>query len=436
MKGKEIAIQVAYQGRPKKAAKAPWKGGFVWDKDKEGNDWIGVACQTDGASIWWPLKDHTSDEPDSMSLHYSVPKGLVAVGNGNLRGKDTSEHFDTYHWHVSYPINTYNVTLYAGNFVLLDETYMNPEGKRMDMHHYVLPNNLEKARDHFNQVHDIIAIFEKYFGPYPWFRDGFRLVESPYMGMEHQTAIAYGNGYSNDLAGGTDYIILHEAAHEWWGNGVTASDLGDVWLQEGFATYAEVVYLEEMVGKTVADDHLRWYRFFIKNKYPVVSPRDRRWFHFRKHGDVYTKGAWILHSLRNQMENDKLFFSILKSFSEDNMYGIVDSEDFVELVNAKSGSDYHWFFNHYLYTHQAPELHFAIDKQGNMRYRWANTHPDFKYLKIKVKDGEEQRIIIPSSDVQSIPLKNIEGFNAFMGFVDDKLFAVKESKELLKYNVQ
>ena len=307
-KGSSFQIVFKYEGKPIIAKKAPWKGGFVWKKDKQKNDWIGVACESDGASIWWPLKDHTSDEPDSMRMHYTVPGDLVSVGNGQFEGKTSHGHKTTYNWFVSYPINTYNVTIYAGKYKLLKDSYLGIHGDQLEIQHYVLDEHYEKAKTHFNQVHRILKVYEEKFGEYPWYRDGFKLVESPYMGMEHQTAIAYGNAYKNDLAGGTDYIILHEAAHEWWGNSITAFDLSDVWLQEGFATYAEALYLEDILGNSHYEDHLRYYRWLIKNKYPLIAVSGRRFFHFRKHGDVYTKGAWILHSLRMQLQNDQLFF--------------------------------------------------------------------------------------------------------------------------------
>ncbi|MEL6533860.1 MAG: M1 family metallopeptidase [Bacteroidota bacterium] len=296
LKGSQFVLYVDYTGQPKKAKKAPWKGGFVWEKDEDGNPWVGVACESDGASLWWPLKDHTADEPDSIRLHYTVPKGLIAVGNGQLENSSEMGDRVTYDWYVSYPINTYNVTVYIGKYKKLTQDYTGIDGEEMTLIHYVLGPNYETAKRHFQQVPDILRNFEQQFGSYPWYRDGFKLVESPYAGMEHQTAIAYGNGYENDLNANTDYIILHETAHEWWGNSVTAEDLADVWLQEGFATYAEALYLEDMLGEDAYDSHLFLYRLTIKNKYPVVGVRDRRWFHFRKNQDVYTKGAWILHT--------------------------------------------------------------------------------------------------------------------------------------------
>lgn len=208
-KGEHFAIEVDYGGKPVKAKKPPWKGGFVWKKDCDRNPWIGVACESEGASVWWPLKDHTSDEPDSLRLHYTVPNDLVAVGNGQLESVSESNFKKTYNWFVSYPINTYNVSIYVGKFQLLEDEYVGVSGKNLKINHYVLAENYKKAEKHFKQLHPQLKVFEKRFGEYPWYRDGFKLVESPYAGMEHQTAIAYGNGYKNDH-NKTDYIIPYK----------------------------------------------------------------------------------------------------------------------------------------------------------------------------------------------------------------------------------
>ena len=269
-KNEVFKLKIRYNGKPKVAKKPPWKGGFVWKKDDNGNHWDGVACESIGASIWWPLKDHTSDEPDSMRLHYTVPKGLMAIGNGSFEGKINALNKTTYNWFISYPINTYNVSIYIGKFKKIEDEYIGINGKSLSISHYVLEKNYEKAKLHFKQLHPQLALYEKRFGEYPWYKDGFKLVESPYEGMEHQTAIAYGNKYKNDSYSLTDYIILHETAHEWWGNSVTARDLAHVWLQEGFATYSEALFYEEKNGYEAYENQLYWNRIFIKNKYPLV----------------------------------------------------------------------------------------------------------------------------------------------------------------------
>ena len=367
-----------------------------------------------------------------MRLHYTVPKTLVAVGNGQLEKREESGDRASFHWFVSYPINTYNVTLYVGNFQLLEDAYTGINGQQLALNHYVLPENFQKAKTHFKQLHAILKVFERRFGEYPWYRDGFRLVESPYAGMEHQTAIAYGNGYKNDLDEDTDYILLHETAHEWWGNSITAKDLADVWIQEGFATYAEALYMEAMGGEIAYQEHLFLNRIFIKNKYPVVGVKDRRWFHHKKSSDAYVKGSWILHSLRNQIEDDTLFFDIIKSFYQTYQYQLVASQDFIELVNGKTGKDYGWFFQQYLYQRQAPELAWYLSKDGIFYYQWTNVIPEFDQFKVELRVLNAWIPLTPSNELQKVEIPMDAD-----GFVEtevraDGLVALKEDKGLTK----
>jgi aminopeptidase N len=394
---------VEYEGKPPVAQKPPWKGGFVWKEDKGKNPWLGVACESEGASLWWPLKDHTSDEPDSMRLHYTVPKGLTAVGNGQLENVQENKSTSTFHWFVSYPINTYNVTIYVGDFQKISDTYAGINGENLALDYYVLPVNRTKAESHFQQVKPILKNFEELFGEYPWYRDGFKLVESPYAGMEHQTAIAYGNGYKNQFGGSFDYIILHETAHEWWGNSITARDLAHVWLQEGFATYAEALYHEKTEGERGYMYHMFMYRMMIKNKYPVVAVEDRRWFHFRDNADVYMKGAWILHTLRDQIANDAVFFDIIKTFHEENKRTIVDSDNFIELVNRKTEKDFNWFFAQYLYKNELPELEYYANPTGKFYYRWKNMPDSFRFG-IKIKSESQSYTLYPTVKTQVFDL--------------------------------
>lgn len=423
--GEQFSISVVYEGKPEVAKKAPWMGGFVWDKDKNGKPWLGVACETDGASVWWPLKDHTSDEPDSVKLHYTVPKEIMGVGNGTFMGMDEGEFTNTYHWQVTYPINTYNITFYGGDFKLLSDEYVGIEGDTLPITHYVLRDNYEKAKKQFKVCHRILKNFEELFGTYPWYRDGFRLVESPYAGMEHQSAIAYGSGYKEQRGDQVDYIILHETAHEWWGNSVTVNDLADVWIQEGFATYAEALYYEKVNGYSAYENHLAFYKLVIRNKYPVVSEHDRRCFHAKRNADVYMKGAWILHTLRRHMGNDELFMQIIKGFGIENKRKMVDSQDFVDYVNLKTGKDYSWFFDQYLHQNEAPEL--LVNYDGDQfYYKWHNTKENFNQLGIKVKTLEGSKLITPTSEWQSIKLPTGSDGKGYISFYDDKLYARKK----------
>ncbi len=399
-KGEAMTLEITYFGSPVEAKSPPWNGGFVWKKDTEKNPWLGVACESEGASLWWPLKDHTSEEPDSMRLHYTVPKDMVAVGNGQLEGSKVEGDWKTFDWFVSYPINTYNVTIYVGDFKHFAEEYDGLNGKLMKLDYYVLSKNVYRAKSHFDQVESILNVYEELYGEYPWYRDGFKLIESPYAGMEHQTAIAYGNGYENDVNQTTDYIILHEIAHEWWGNSVTAFDLSDVWIQEGFATYSEALYLEKTEGEKAYLNEMYWQRIMIGNKYPVIGVVGKRWFDSHKNADVYGKGSWVLHTLRGQLENDSLFFDIIKSFYQSAKYKVVSSNDFEMWVNQKTGDDYSWFFDQYLRNNFAPELEYMITLEGAFYYKWVNVTPGFNKLKLNLVINGDKVTVTPTTELQ------------------------------------
>lgn len=441
--GDVVLLQIFYEGIPKTAAKPPWKEGFTWKKDKDKNPWIGVSCESDGASIWWPCKDVTNDEPDSVFMSISVPKGLTAVCNGqrlpNAEGRlyrdvwdgnnESRKNYDTHHWLVTYPINPYNVTVYVGQFSHLQDSMVSSvTGRTLKMDYYVLPSNIEKAKTHFQQAKAQLQFFEVKFGEYPWYRDGYKLIEAPYSGMEHQSAIAYGSGYKN-TGDGFDYIILHESAHEWWGNAITASDLSDVWLQEGFATYSEALYVEKTQGKNAYLSYLHFYRLFIRNKWPVTGPQNRRYFYFRN-SDCYQKGAWILHTLRNTIQNDSLFFGILKDYYAKYRYTTCTSQDFIRMVNEKTGKDYSNFFQQYLYNRMAPILEF-VWYGDYLYYRWTDANPDFRMEVQFTLDGQEivrlsptlhlQRIKMPPGTWQSGTFNNLELF-----------YGIKKEKRLLK----
>lgn len=434
--GERFTLEMAYFGTPPVAKKPPWRGGVVWKEDKNKKPWVGVACETEGASVWWPCKDHTADEADSVTMHYTVPQGLVAVGNGRLTGKVEESGKVTYSWKTVHPVNTYNITYYAGDFQLITDSYRSGEDL-LDLSYYVLPYNYERAEKHFEQAKDHIAFFESAFGKYPWYEDGYKLVESPYEGMEHQSAIAYGHGYEKNsfLGFNFDYIILHETAHEWWGNSVTARDLADVWLQEGFASYAEALYVEHSEGKSRYLSYMLFQRMMIKNKRPLVGPVDRRFFDY-KDGDVYMKGSWVLHSLRSLIHNDSLFFDMLKTFAVKHKASLVDSDDFIKHVNTKTGEDYQWFFNQYLYRREAPTLEYSLIAPDRLAYRWNHVGDDFKMhctLNYLSMQGERFKVRLePSTKVQYIQLE-VPTFSSGFGFDDvDKFFAQSQRSGLEK----
>ena len=354
--GNEYSILVGYNGTPVKAKNPPWVGGLVWEKDRNGNPWIGVTCETEGGSIWFPCKDHLSDEPDSVRLRMTVPAGLKVVSNGIMTDHVTDGVKEKFTWETHYPINVYNITFYAGDFAHFSDTMRTSEGILI-LDHFVLPYHLDTARVHFSQVSNVIRIFSEAFGPYPWMNEGFKLVESPFEGMEHQTAIAYGSGFKYSSLLGGDYIIIHETAHEWWGNAVSVSNFSDIWLQEGFATYAEIVFAEHVQGYSNSLEYIKYsIAPYINNKRPVVGPRDVGfWDH--KDSDVYFKGAMLLHTMRNIIANDSLFFDIIRSFYES--YALKEhptTADFISLVEKKTGKEWDAFFNVYLFQRETPQL--------------------------------------------------------------------------------
>lgn len=415
--GERLQLLISYSGTPPEAKRPPWRGGFVHKKDENGNPWIGVACQSEGASLWWPCKDIMTDEPAAMDIRLTVPQGLTAVSNGRFTdtlvvpATATSPQRTTWWWKLNCPINVYNVTFYIGKFRLLKDYFNSKEtGKVLDIDHYVLEYNYDKAKTHFKQVKDHIRFYEKRFGPYPWYEDGFKLVESPFAGMEHQSAIAYGNGYKNGYGGLFDYIILHEAAHEWWGNSVSAADLADGWLHEGFATYAEALFVEEKLGREAYLNYLFYQRLTIINRRPVVGPKGLRYFNY-KDGDIYVKGSWILHTLRSTIDNDSLFFDLLKSFCIQNARKQISSQDFVLHVTAKTGKDYGPFFRQYLDSRFVPELEYYTES-GYFYCRWRakTVNPDFD-LPVRAEGLMEGTVFNPKIGQVSRIAINSAGFS-------------------------
>ena len=402
--GETESIRTYYHGVPRFARKPPWEGGFVWKKDKNKKDWIGVACENDGSSLWWPSKDILCDEADSVHFNMTIPATLVCVSNGILVSVDSNARTKTFHWVHRYPVNSYNVTFYIGDFRKISFPEKNKEiGYAVEF--YVLPHHEEIARKHFLQTFDVLKFYDSLFGPYPWRRENFKLVEAPFEGMEHQTAIAYGSGYKN-LEYGSDYIIVHETAHEWWGNSVTARDYADIWIHEGFATYCEALYLEHKSGQQKAYSLLSFYSALIKNKYPVVGPYNVAYWDYHD-GDKYMKGALMLNTLRNYLRNDSLFFRILKTFYREHEYGFATTRDFIDLTQRLSGQDLGWFFNQYLFDRRCPQLWFNsyltydYDRKEysgfRMTYMYKGIDPDF-ILPVKITDDNSSRLIYPKPD--------------------------------------
>lgn len=424
--GETFTLLIGFAGIPEDAKRPPWRGGFVRSQDDLKNPWWGVACQSEGASSWWPCKDVVNDEPDSVDLRFSVPENYSVVSNGKIMNGLK------FHWQISQPINLYNITFYIGKYKLLHDTYYSEiTHDTLQLNHYVLEQHYEKAKEHFKQTKEYLAFYEEQFGPYAFYEDGFKLVESPYAGMEHQSAIAYGNGFKNDPKYGFDYIILHETAHEWWGNAVTATDLADGWLHEGFATYSEALFVEHKSGHEAYENYLWKYRTFIINRRPVVAPYGMRYFNFRD-SDIYLKGAWVLHSLRYAMNNDSLFFDVLKTFYTRFKYQNACSADFEKLVSEKTGKDYTWFFDQYLRNRFTPELEYCT-KGGLLYYRWAKTNGNFRLTaKVEMAGYISSFVSLPDSTggIHTVPLRDHNGIGKFNEH--EFLFKPVENKKLAK----
>ena len=371
--GERASFTVFYHGSPTIAKNAPWDGGFVWKKDFEGNPWIGVACEGDGASLWWPNKDHLSDEPDSMRISVTVPDSLMAVCNGNLISIDSLYKNLKYNWLVSYPINNYNVTINVADYVHFDDVHINENEDSLRLDYYVLRGNSEKAKVQFMQVHETLKCFESAFGPYPFFNDGYALVETPYLGMEHQSAIAYGNKFEKGYRGrfpaemDFDYIIIHETGHEWWGNSVSATDVADLWIHESFCTYSEAVFVECKYGYDKMLEYLAYQKDFINNSSAIQGP-----LNVNKHGnatDMYYKGSWMIHTLRNVLGTDHIFKALLKELALTFYHQTVNSEDVISFINSKVDDNLDGFFKQYLTVKELPVLEYRI-KRKKFFYRW------------------------------------------------------------------
>jgi aminopeptidase N len=370
--GVDAALTVYYFGKPRAAVNPPWDGGFSWRKDEQGKDWVGVSCQGLGASAWWPNKDHQSDEPDSMRIAVKVPEGLTCVANGNLRSHDKKTN--TFEWFVSYPINNYDVSINIGDYVHFSDEFVG-EGGVLPLDYYVLSYNKQKAKKHFEQVKPMLACYENFFGAYPFWKDGYALVETPYLGMEHQSAIAYGNRYLSGYRGNKafiagldfDFIIVHETGHEWWGNSITANDIADMWIQESFCTYSEVLFVECMHGYDTMIEYVENQMSMIRNDKPIVGVP-----HVHQKGsggDMYQKGSAMLHTLRTLIENDSLWYALIYDMTQHFKHQTIDGVDVMSYINEKSGYDFSDFFQQYLYTKELPELQYYV-KEGVLHYRW------------------------------------------------------------------
>jgi aminopeptidase N len=380
-KGKIETLALGYNGDPVVAKRPPWDGGWIFQKDEKQRAWMSVACQGLGASVWYPCKDHQSDEPDNgATLMITVPDTLTAVGNGRLISKKSfSPGTLTWRWEVKNPINNYNIVPYIGNYVNFTDTFMGEKGK-LDLSYWVLDYNLEKAKKHFTQAKDMLRAFEYWMGPYPFYEDGYKLVDAPHLGMEHQSAVAYGNRYLNGYLGrdmsGTgwglkwDFIIVHESGHEWFANNITSKDLADMWIHEGFTNYSETLFTEYMYGVQAGNEYNYGTRKGIRNDRPIIGPYG---VNKEGSGDMYPKSGNMLHSIRHAMNNDEKFREMLRFLNKKFYHKTVTTEDIQAVVSEYFGSSVKKIFDQYLRTTQIPVLEWNVstDKK-TLAFRWTN----------------------------------------------------------------
>lgn len=409
-KGTVNSVDVYYEGKPKEAIRAPWDGGFSWKKDSNGNHFVATSCQGLGASVWWPNKDHMYDEVDSMAISVRVPKNLMDVSNGRLR--NIEKHNDdttTYHWFVDNPINNYGVNVNIGDYVHFSEKYQG-EGGALDMNYYVLRDNLKKAKKQFKDAPKMMKAFEHWFGKYPFYEDGFKLVEVPYLGMEHQSSVTYGNQYKNGYLGrdlsGTgwglkfDFIIIHEAGHEWFANNITNVDIADMWIHESFTAYSENLFLDYYYGKKASAEYVIGTRNSIQNDIPIIGNYN---VNDEGSGDMYYKGANMLHTIRQLVNDDEKWRQILRGLNADFYHQTVTTQEIEKYMIEKSGIDLSKIFDQYLRTVKIPELEYTI-VNNTLKYRWNNVVKGFN-MPIKVTIDGKDELLNPSDNWQTKTIK-------------------------------
>ncbi len=394
-------IIVYYSGHPKEAVHAPWDGGFSWAEDGHGNPFVATSCQGLGASVWWPNKDHMYDEVDSMLISVTIPKGLMDVSNGRLKRILENTNTHTYDWFVDNPINNYGVNVNIGDYVHFSEKYAGEKGT-LDMDYYVLKDDLEKAKVHFKDAPLMMEAFEYWFGPYPFYEDGYKLVQVPYLGMEHQSSVTYGNqfkkGYlGNDLSGTGwglkfDFIIIHESGHEWFANNITYKDIADMWVHEGFTSYSESLFLEYHYGKKAAEEYVIGLRRNIRNDRPVIGKYD---VNNEGSGDMYYKGSNMLHTIRQLVDDDEKWRQILRGLNKDFYHQTVTTQQIENYISEKSGLDLAPVFEQYLRTTMIPVFEYKLDGT-QINYRYLNVVPSFE-MPLKIAIGDQIKWLHPSA---------------------------------------
>ncbi len=403
----ENKLRFYYSGNPIIAKRAPWDGGFVFNKDSNGKPWIGVAVQGTGASLWYPVKDSQTDEPDfGASIKVAVPNGLINVSNGRLLGsEDLKNGYTRWDWEVKNPINTYNITINIGDYVHFGETY-----KGLDLNYYVLRENEAKARIQFEEVKPMMDCFQSKFGKYPFTDDGYKLVETSYLGMEHQSAVAYGNHYKKGYLGRDlsrtgagdffDYIIIHESGHEWFGNSITSKDIADMWIHEGFTQYSELVYIECEKGYDQAMLYGTGLANNVRNDKPIIG---KFGVNQEGSGDMYPKGALLLNTIRHIVNDNDKWWKMLLRYSETYRYKIIDTETVADFFSKESGVNLVPVFNQYLKYTNIPELQFRKNKK-DMECQWKTDEQNFQMPVDAMIKGKKVRLN-PTNSWAKIPEK-------------------------------
>ncbi|SFS80563.1 M1 family metallopeptidase [Sphingobacterium wenxiniae] len=428
-KSKIDSFTVYYSGTPIAATRAPWDGGFDWKKDSNGKPWVATACQGLGASVWWPNKDHQSDEVDSMLISVAVPNGVMNVSNGRLvKTEKLKDNYTKYHWKVVNPINNYNVAINIGDYAHIQETYAGEKGP-LSIDYYVLKENKDKIAHLQKNAQETLQAFEHWFGPYPFYEDGYKLVETAHLGMEHQSAVAYGNKYQNGYLGRDgsgsgwgmkwDFIVVHESGHEWFGNSITAKDIADMWIHESFTNYSEALFIDYYYGKEASQAYVHGNRNGILNDRPLQGPYG---VNREGSGDMYLKGGVLHNMIRTMIADDAKWRDILRKMNQHFYHQTVNYEDIVNFVNQESGLDLSKVFEQYVKYRSIPTLEIKKLDDGQVACRWIAEAPQFHMpIHLAIGDGEWIRFEI-SNRFQTIPLKverledlKVDTYNYYIG---------------------
>ena len=404
--GESEEIEVYYEGQPRIAVRAPWDGGISWKKDGNGIDFIASSCQGLGASVWWPNKDHMYDEVDSMKISVNVPKHLMNISNGRLQSIEKhDDETTTYNWVVTNPINNYGVNINIGDYVHFSELYDGEKGP-LDMDYYVLRGHLEKAKKQFKDAPKMMKAFEHWFGPYPFYEDSFKLVEVPYLGMEHQSSVTYGNQFKQGYLGRDlsktgwglkfDFIIIHESGHEWFANNITHKDAADMWIHEGFTAYSENIFLDYHYGTEASADYVIGTRANIQNDKPIIGTYN---VNSQGSSDMYYKGANMLHTLRQLVNDDEKWRQILRGLNKTFFHQTVTTQEIENYLSEKSGLDLTAFFNQYLRDIKIPNLEYSI-KNNKLNYRWTNVVENFK-MPIEIEVNGVTEWLYPTTSLEN-----------------------------------